>query len=116
MDILASPKNECITNDAMAMLNIIPVFRIVDTVAEAVPKAFLSTELITTFVFGDENIPKPMPNMDIPVKMTSLLRMKLTTHTRLSPNCLNTLISSGEGGCFDPEYPPYYLDTFYKIV
>ena len=24
--------------------------------------------------------------MDIPVKMTSLLRMKLTTHTRLSPS------------------------------
>lgn len=62
--ILASPKNTCIERAATAMLNIIPLVRIVETVADASPKKRFSTELITEFVFGDENNPKPNPKIN----------------------------------------------------
>ena len=59
--ILSLPKNTCTERAATAILNIIPVVRIVDTVADASPKKRFSTELIIEFVFGEENIPKPNP-------------------------------------------------------
>ena len=61
VSIVASPKHICTEMAATAILNNIPVFRIVATVADASPKNRLSTELITEFVFGDENSPKPNP-------------------------------------------------------
>ncbi len=60
--ISASPINKCIDMAAMAMLNIIPVRRMVPSVADAVPRNFFSTELITEWVLGEENRPKPTPS------------------------------------------------------
>ena len=49
------------TNITRAMLNICPVKRIVATVADAIPKNFLSTEFIIAFVFGELNNANPRP-------------------------------------------------------
>ena len=43
------------------MLNICPVILIVDNVDAPTPKNFLSTELNTAFVFGDEKSANPNP-------------------------------------------------------
>jgi hypothetical protein len=60
-EILDCPiKSENISR-ARPMLNICPVKRIVDKVEEATPRFFLSTELRTAFVFGEENKANPNP-------------------------------------------------------
>ena len=47
----------------------------------------ISDEFINDLLQGKlSEILKYVQRVDIPVKMTSLLRMKLTTHTRLSPS------------------------------
>lgn len=62
-EIFESPRKTCTDSAATAMLNIMPLVRIVATVAEARLKYFFSTELIIEFVFGDENMPKPKPKI-----------------------------------------------------
>ena len=62
VSIFESPMNRCTDRAATAMLNIIPVVRMVETVAEATPKNRFSTELITELVLGDEKSPNPNPN------------------------------------------------------
>ena len=45
----------------MAILNICPMTRMVLVVPEAIPKCFLSTELIMALTLGEENKAKPVP-------------------------------------------------------
>ena len=53
----------------MPMLNVMPHDLIVDCVPDATPRYFLSTELITALVLGDEKRPAPRPNITRPHTM-----------------------------------------------
>jgi hypothetical protein len=59
--ILDLPIKIDMISKATPILNICPVNLIVDNVDDATPKNFLSTELNTAFVFGDENNANPNP-------------------------------------------------------
>ena len=60
-EIFDCPINIENINSASPILNICPVSLIVDNVEDATPRYFLSIELITAFVFGEENNANPNP-------------------------------------------------------
>ncbi len=62
-DIFNFPTKIEITIIVIPILNDWPASLIVFVVADATPRNFFSTEPMMTFIFGDENIPKPVPRI-----------------------------------------------------
>ena len=70
---------------AIPILSIMPICRIVASVAEATPYVFISTELITAFVLGEEKKAKPKPRMIRLTKMNPIAVFWPKKVSKISP-------------------------------
>ena len=91
------PTNMFIKIIVTAMLKRIPSVLIVPDTAEATPKFLSETELIMAFVFGEENIPKPIPKIKrgttIQIKgVLAVTKAKGTSPAQVSPIPTDTTI------------------------
>ena len=80
-----------ITDIVMAMLSIIPEIRIVASVAEAIPKKPLFTELITALVLGELKKAKPKPINPRSVIMVFKLAPSVKKERVMSPKVVKAI-------------------------
>ena len=77
----------------IAILSIMPICRIVASVAEATPYVFASTELITALVFGEEKKAKPKPRITRLPRMNQIAVSESIKVSKTSPMVVRTIPS-----------------------